>query len=71
MFKASQTISTIIFADDTNFFLSHNNIKEMFILINKELDKFNIRFKANKLSLDAEKTKFTLLQYHLKQKPCL
>ena len=60
MFKASQTISTIMFADDTNFFLSHNNVKEMFTLMNEELEKFNIWFKANKLSLNADKTKFTL-----------
>ena len=44
MFKASNSISTIMFADDTNFFLSHDNIKEMFNLMNKELENFNIWF---------------------------
>ena len=60
MFKASNSISTIMFADDTNFFLSHTDIKEMFKVMNEELEKFNIWFKANKLSLNADKTKFTL-----------
>ena len=60
MFKASYNISTIMFADDTNFFLGHSNIKELFSLMNTELEKFNIWFKANKLSLNATKTKFTL-----------
>ena len=60
MFKASYNISTIMFADDTNFFLSHRNIKELFTLMNTELEKFNVWFKANKLSLNAGKTKFTL-----------
>ena len=49
-----------MFADDTNFFLSHKNIKEMFTKMNEELQKFNIWFKANKLSLNVDKTKFTL-----------
>ena len=46
-----------MFADDTNFFLNHSNV-ELFSLMNTELEKFNIWFKANKLSLSAEK--FTL-----------
>ena len=57
MFKASNSISTIMFADDTNFFLSHNNTKEMFNLMNKELESFNIWFKANKLSLNCKQDK--------------
>ena len=60
MYKASNSISSIMFADDTNLFLSHNNVKDMFNLMNLELEKFNDWFKANKLSLNADKTKFTL-----------
>ena len=59
MFKASNSISTM-FADDTNLFISHNNVKEMFKIMNEELEKFNVWFKVNKLSLNADKTKFTL-----------
>ena len=60
MFMASQATSTIMFADDTNFFLSNRKIKPMFEQMNREMEKFNIWFKANKLSLNADKTKFTL-----------
>ena len=60
MFKASKLVSSIMFADDTNFFMSHKNIKQMFSVMNEELEKFNIWFKANKLSLNVDKTKFTL-----------
>ena len=60
MYKCSASVSTIMFADDTNFFLSNSNIKEMFNSMNVELSKFNYWFKANKLSLNADKTKFTL-----------
>ena len=41
MHQASNIISTITFADDTNLFLTHTNIKEMFSLMNCELEKFN------------------------------
>ena len=60
MHKSSGNVSTIMFADHTNFFLSHSNIKEMFTKMNIELRKFDYWFKANKLSLNADKTKFTL-----------
>ena len=60
MYKASNSIMTIMFADDTNFFLSHKNIKQMFSKMNTELNKFNDWFKANKLSPNTGKTKFTL-----------
>ena len=60
MYKASNLLSTIMLADDTIFFLSSNNIKSMFEIMNVELEKFNVWFKANKLSLNTDKTKFTL-----------
>ena len=60
MHRASNIVSTIIFADDTNLILSHTNIKELFNLMNSELEKFNEWFKSNKLSINADKTKFIL-----------
>ena len=60
MHRASNVVSTITFADDTNLFLSHTNIKELFNLMNIELEKFNEWFKSNKLSINADKTKFIL-----------
>ena len=50
----------IMFADDTNLFLTHDNVKEMFGIMNNELSNFSEWFKANKLSLNSDKTKFTL-----------
>ena len=48
-----------MFADDTNLFLSHHNIKELFKTMNQELIKIQQWFKANKLSLNAKKTKYS------------
>ena len=48
-----------MFADDTNLFYSHSNIKILFDTVNKELCKLNNWFHANKLSLNVSKTKYT------------
>ena len=49
-----------MFADDTNFFYSHENIKGLFYTVNSELEKISQWFKANKLSINIKKTKFIL-----------
>ena len=49
-----------MFADDNNLFYSHNNITILFKNANDELEKISKWFKANKLSLNEGKTKFTL-----------
>ena len=49
-----------MFADDTNLFFSHKDIKELFRIVNIELDKICTWFKANKLSLNEGKTKYIL-----------
>ena len=49
-----------MFADDTNFFYSHKNIKGLFYTVNSELENISQWFKANKLSVNIKKTKFTL-----------
>ena len=48
----------IMFADDTNLFYSHQDIKELFQAVNAELGKVCDWFNANKLSLNEGKTKF-------------
>ena len=68
MCNASTLVATIMFADDTNFFLRNKNIIQLFTKMNEELDKFSIWFKANKLSLNDKKTKFTL--FHKIYHPC-
>ena len=57
--QASNAIKPIMFADDTNFFYSHRNIKLLFDTVNKELKNVNEWFKANKLSLNTKKTEYT------------
>ena len=49
-----------MFADDTNLFFSHKNIKELFRIVNFELEKICTWFNVNKLSLNEGKTKYTL-----------
>ena len=49
-----------MFADETNLFYSRNNIKILFKNANDKLEKKLQWFKANKLSLNEGKTKFTL-----------
>ena len=52
----------VMFADDTNLFLSHKNIDTLFVSMNKELENVSRWFKSNKLSLNVDKTKWLL--YH-------
>ena len=53
-------LEAILFADDTNLFYSHNNVKELFRTMNAELSHLNDWFCANKLSLNTDKTKYVL-----------
>ena len=44
-----------MFADDTNFFYSHHQIKTLFETVNCELKNISQWFRANKLSLNIKK----------------
>ena len=44
-----------MFADDTNLFYSHKDVKTLFHTVSTELVKVNHWFKANKLSLTVKK----------------
>ena len=48
-----------MFADDTNLFFNHKEIKHLFTVVNNELVKVKDWFTANKLSLTVEKTKYS------------
>ena len=52
--------------DDTNLFLSNNDINKLFNDMKVELKKMSIWFKTNKLSLNLTKTKWTL--FHSQKK---
>ena len=58
--NSSKMLKFILFADDTNLFYSHTNIKDLFKTVNQELAHINEWFKANKLSLNISKTKYVL-----------
>ena len=56
----SKLLKFIIFADDTNIFYSSENIKTLEKTMNDELAKLVSWFKANKLSLNINKTNFMM-----------
>ena len=55
-FNASNLLLLILFADDTNMFMSHKDPNCLLDMLNLEMDKLSIWFKANKLSLNLNKT---------------
>ena len=55
-------LEAILFANDTNLFYSHNNIKELFRIMNAKICHLNDWFCANKLSLNTYKTKYVLFR---------
>ena len=56
-----------MFADDTNLFLFHKNIDTLFAIMNVELENVSTWFKSNKLSLNVDKTKWSLFHPSLKK----
>ena len=49
----------MMFADDTNLFFDHKDIKHVFAVVNKELVNIKDWFTANKLSLNVGETKYS------------
>ena len=58
--NVSKLIDPIMFADDTNLFTSHKDVRTLINITNNELKKLNDWFTANKLSLNTKKTQFSL-----------
>ena len=58
--QALNILDPIIFEDDTNLFYCHHQINIIFETVNYELEKINQWFKANRLSINVEKTNYTL-----------
>lgn len=67
--NSSALLHYILFADDTNVFLSHASYDQLFVLANEELRATYDWFKANKLSLNFSKTNFILFRTDKKQPP--
>ena len=57
--NATNVLDPIMFADDTNLFYSHHDIKTLFSAVNEKLEKVEGWFTANRLSLNIKKTKYT------------
>ena len=56
--NVSKLLFPILFADDTNVFLSGKNIDQMTNIMNDELDSIFLWLNSNKLSLNVKKTQF-------------
>ena len=62
-------MSCILFADDTNLFYNHKDLCQATSVINIELNKISVWFRANKLSLNASKTNYIIFHPHQKPAP--
>ena len=60
--NVSKFLTVILFADDTNVFYSHNDSSIVTRVLKAELDKLSEWFKANKLSLSLDQTKYMLFK---------
>ena len=58
--NVSSILKCILFADDTNFLCSGDDLFELCEIICLELEKLSIWFEVNKLSLNVEKTNFMI-----------
>ena len=58
--NASNILDPIRFADDTNLFFTHKNIRYLYQIVNQELENINQWFVSNKLSLNIKKNKILI-----------
>jgi hypothetical protein len=67
--NSSTLLHYILFADDSNAFLSHASYDHLIALANDELTLANDWFKANKLSLNLSKTNYIIFRSNQKTIP--
>ena len=60
--KSSDILQYILFADDTNLFLQHNNIEQLVETATQELRKVSQWLNSNKLTLNVDKTSFMIFK---------
>ena len=65
--NATNLSETVLFADDTSIFYSHSNITHLIATLNNELNNINIWMKANKLSVNIEKTNYIVFKSRQKK----
>ncbi len=52
----------ILYADDTNILVSHNNLNQLISNVNRDLMKISTWFKAKKLSLNVNKSNYMIFK---------
>ena len=67
--RSSNVMSFILFADDTTLFYSHHDPIQLVNIINSELQKLTQWIRANRLSLNLQKTKYMLFSHTLSSLP--
>ena len=67
LFYVSNLLSIILFADDTNIFLRHNDLVALATILNVELSHVSSWFNANKLTVHPAKSKFIIFHPRRKQ----
>ena len=67
LFHVSNLLSIILFADDTNIFLRHDDLATVATILNVELSHVSYWFNANKLTVHPAKSKFIIFHPQRKQ----
>ena len=67
LFHVSNLLSIILFANDTNFFLRHNDLTTLTTILNVELSHVFSWFNANKLTVHPAKSKLIIFHPRRKQ----
>ena len=67
LFHVFNLLSIILFADDTNIFLRHNDLVTLATILNVELSHVSSWFNANKLTVHPAESKFMIFPSRRKQ----
>ena len=62
--NTSTILNFVLSADDTTVLYSHKDLANKIVMINNELQKVTDWFKANKLSINVDKTNFMIWVHH-------
>ena len=63
IFYASELLFNVLYADDTSIFLSHKDLQTLIQSMNNEMKHMSLWLKANKLTLNSEKTYYIVQQF--------
>ena len=66
----SPSLMPVLFADDTNIFLSGRSLNEMITTMNEELQKIVVWLQANRLSLNVKKTHYIIFRSNRRLAHC-